>query len=110
MSGFRGDPRRLTEQADAFGEHAADAERAVAKLRDALESARDCWGADEVGERFAALHLPGVERALTALDELPARLGELGTKFSETAETYRRADDAAVERVDGVDGGQRERE
>ncbi|WP_017973394.1 WXG100 family type VII secretion target [Actinopolyspora halophila] len=107
MNGFRGDPRRLTEQAGAFGEHAADAERTVAELHDALESSRGCWGADEAGERFAALHLPGVQRALTALDELPGRLGELGTKFSETAETYRRVDDAAAERVDGVDGGQR---
>ncbi|SDQ86592.1 WXG100 family type VII secretion target [Actinopolyspora saharensis] len=107
MSGFRGDPRRLTEQAGAFGEHAAEAERTAAKLRDALESTRGCWGTDEVGERFADLHLPGAQRALVALDELPARLGELGTKFSETAETYRRVDDAAAERVDGADGGQR---
>ncbi|SFE27605.1 Uncharacterized conserved protein YukE [Actinopolyspora alba] len=105
MTGFHSELGKLTEHAGEFTEHAEHARRIRDELRTALEVSGDCWGSDEAGARFAELYLPGAERALRGLERLPDELAEMGTKLSEVAETYRRADEAAAERLDGIDAG-----
>lgn len=105
MTGFRGDPRKIAEHAGEFPGHAERARRIRDELRTALDATAGCWGSDEAGARFAELHLPGAERALTELERLPGGLDEMGTKLSEVAETYRLTDESAAERLDGIDTG-----
>ncbi|ASU77591.1 hypothetical protein CDG81_03870 [Actinopolyspora erythraea] len=103
MTGFHSDPRKLTEHAGEFPEHAERARRIRDELRTALDATAGCWGADEAGGRFAELHLPGAERALSELERLPDGLAEMGRNLAEVAETHRLADESAAERLDGLD-------
>ncbi len=94
MSGFRSDVDRLTARAHEFGDLAVQARRLADDLRRAVEATGECWGADEVGSRFAATHLPASRETLDRVERMSSRLGEMGGDLAGTARTYRDADEA----------------
>ncbi len=97
MTGFHGDVDRLSRQAEEFTELARRARRVAERAR--ADSSGDCWGSDEIGERFAAVHQPRAERALERLDAMPDGLAGMGEKLAEAARTYREVDEANAERI-----------
>ncbi|TDC96407.1 hypothetical protein E1161_02715 [Saccharopolyspora aridisoli] len=92
MGGFRSDIERLAQRAGEFEDLADQAQRIADTVRQAVESAGACWGDDEFGERFAAVHAPRADATLAAASALPGQLHALGRKFADTAETSRRTD------------------
>ncbi|MFC7341449.1 hypothetical protein [Saccharopolyspora griseoalba] len=104
MSGFRSDLASLSGRADEFAEHAERARRAAADLRRAVESAGQCWGRDEIGQRFAAAHRAPAEETLAAVEEIPGRLREMGDKLAATADTARSADLANADEIGRLAG------
>ena len=94
MNGFRVDSERLHAQAGEFGELAGQARRIADDLRHAVESAGQCWGNDEIGQRFAESHQRQAAQALDGLAALSGEFNGMGTKFAETASTHQQVDQA----------------
>ena len=104
MSGFRGDPGQLAKRAGEFEEHAGRAEGIAADLRQAVQAAGECWGADDIGASFAATHRDRADRALDGLGGMGARLRELGAEFGGAAAEYQRVDAGQAEELGRITG------
>lgn len=100
MNGFRTDLDGLTRSAGELDDLAGNADRIAEQLRSARESSAGCWGADEVGQRFAAKHEPRAQEAADAVGEIAERLRGFGGKVAESAATHRMADDAGAAELD----------
>ncbi|QGK71325.1 hypothetical protein GIY23_18980 [Allosaccharopolyspora coralli] len=96
MNGFRTDLDGLTRSAGELHDLAGQADRIAEQLRRAQEAGAGCWGADEVGQRFAAKHEPRAQEAADAVGGIAGSLRGLGGKFAESAATSRAADDAGA--------------
>lgn len=101
MSGFRADVDQLARRASEFEDLAGRARRIAADLRHAIEAAGECWGRDEVGQRFAAVHQQPAGNAIEHVEQLAGQLRAIGGNFAETAATYRRADATGVAELHG---------
>ncbi|MCE6999378.1 hypothetical protein LZG04_31895 [Saccharothrix sp. S26] len=93
MTGFRTDLARLTEGAADFTAFAERAGKIAGELGSALDSIGECWGADAIGQSFAASHVRPSGEALSGLTGLSAGFGGVGERFVETARTYREAEE-----------------
>jgi uncharacterized protein YukE len=93
LPGFRTDNARLVDRAADFSAHARTAEDIARSLRQALAETGQCWGSDDVGRSFAASHVEAANQTLRDVSSLPDRLGDVSTRFAETAATYQRAED-----------------
>jgi hypothetical protein len=89
MSGFRSDIGQLAKRATEFDDHAGRAEHLAQDLR---QSARPCWGDDEIGQCFAASHQPRAQQALDELNALSGQFRDMGAKFADTASDQQRVD------------------
>lgn len=92
MTGFRTDLARLAEGADDFTAFAERAGKIAAELGGALDSLGDCWGADAIGQSFAAGHVQPSGEVLSGLTGLSAGFGGVGERFADSARTYREAE------------------
>ncbi len=90
--GFRAETTRLITEAGRFDGLVTRVEAIHRDLADQLAAAGECWGTDEVGQSFAATHVPSAEEVLGALGGLPGKLGAVGGHFGDTARTYRAGD------------------
>ena len=90
--GFSVDNERLAQHAADFGAHADTAGDIAGALRQAVEATGSCWGSDEVGRSFAAGHVEAASQTLNHLGSLPERLGDVATRFADTAATYQQAE------------------
>ncbi|MFI9007446.1 hypothetical protein ACIGNX_09485 [Actinosynnema sp. NPDC053489] len=93
MTGFRTDLARLAEGADDFGAFAERAGKIAAELTGTLDSLGECWGADAIGQSFAAGHVRPSGEVLSGLTGLGAGFGGVGERFAETARTYREVEE-----------------
>lgn len=109
MNGFRSDNDGLTARAGEFDDLAGQARRIADDLRRAVEATGQCWGSDEVGQRFGTTHVPASQDALRRIEHLPTRLAQMGSKLADTARTYRDVDEgnAVVLGESAHPGGQR---
>ncbi|WP_018682386.1 hypothetical protein [Actinokineospora enzanensis] len=103
MDRFQADAARLADRAGHFDGYAERAGAIHRELADRLAAAGDCWGTDDVGHSFAAAHTAPADRTLTALGGLPARLGDVGGRFHDTAHAYRDTDTANATALDSAD-------
>ena len=92
MTGFRTDLARLAEGADDFTAFAERAGKIATELGGALDSLGDCWGADAIGQSFAAGHVRPSGEVLSGLTGLSAGFGGVGERFADTARTYGEAE------------------
>ncbi|MFJ6675328.1 WXG100 family type VII secretion target [Actinosynnema sp. NPDC091369] len=88
MTGFRTDLARLAEGAADFTAFAERAGKIAGELGGVLDSIGECWGADAIGQSFAASHVQPSGAALSGLSGLSAGFGGVGERFAETARTY----------------------
>lgn len=96
MTGFRSENDRLAERAGEFDDLAGQARRIADDLRRAVEADGRCWGSDEIGQRFAATHVPAGENALRRVERMSNGLAEMGSKLADTARTYHDVDEAGA--------------
>lgn len=92
MSGFRGEQDAVRGGARELDELAGRADRVAEELDRALRRTARCWGDDEIGARFAAVHREPSDAALRAVAEIGPRLRELGGRFTDTAADRQRVD------------------
>jgi hypothetical protein len=97
--GFEVDAERLASRAAQFEPLVGRMTAIHRNLNDALSTAGACWGTDAVGQSFGAVHATPADDALTRLSGLSDRLTSVSTRLTETAGTYRAADESAIERV-----------
>lgn len=94
--GFRADAERLAGRAGEFADLAERSGAIHRELADRLAAVGECWGADRVGESFAAAHLGPAEATLGELGALPGRLDDVGGRFADTARGYADGEAATV--------------
>ncbi|MER5393540.1 hypothetical protein [Saccharopolyspora sp. NPDC002686] len=105
MSGFRSDLGQLSKHAGEFEDLAGQAQKIADALRQAVESAGDCWGGDEIGASFAKAHCGPAEQALSDLGGMSERLRGMGSKFAAAADTTKQVDAANAEELRRIAGG-----
>ncbi|MEU4801920.1 hypothetical protein [Actinosynnema sp. NPDC023587] len=93
MSGFDTDLAKIDAGAADFGTFAERAGRIFGDLGGALDALGACWGDDAIGQSFASSHVRPAADALTGLGDLGAGFDGVGNRFTETARTYRAAED-----------------
>jgi hypothetical protein len=101
--GYEADVERLAGKAAQFEPLAGRVSAIHRQLVDALAADGPCWGADPVGQSFAAAHTGPADDAVTALLTLPDRLGSVGTRLSASASTYRGVETSTVEQFPVVE-------
>src|SRR5262245_20732484 len=72
---------------------------ALAGLREALATARECWGRDAVGASFGAGYGSLREQAEEAFDELSRGIAGMAGAFGSVADAAQAADRRAVGRL-----------
>ncbi|GGM66159.1 hypothetical protein GCM10012275_40910 [Longimycelium tulufanense] len=105
MNGFRVDDQRLAERAHQFDGLAERSGQIAEELNRALSGTGACWGSDEIGRSFAAVHAGPADDALGRLSGLADRLTDVGQRFAETARDYRAAESDAAARVRAIEHG-----
>ncbi|WP_436492138.1 WXG100 family type VII secretion target [Actinokineospora sp. HUAS TT18] len=96
------DPARLARDAAQFTALAERVEAIHRDLADQLTALGACWGADEIGQSFAAVHAAPATETLTAVGGLPARLGDVRDRFVSTAAAYAEGEQENVDRLGGL--------
>lgn len=96
MSGFETDLAKLTAGATDFGAFAERAGTIFGDLGGVLDSFGACWGSDAIGQSFATSHVQPSTDALTTLGDLSREFGGIGERLTETARTYRAAEDGTA--------------
>jgi uncharacterized protein YukE len=90
--GFEVEPAALRGAAGSFISE-ADALREVAtKLDQYLANLGPCWGADEVGQRFAADYQPAAATVLNNLSALSTGLHRIGAALRAIGDNYEHVD------------------
>ncbi|HEU5475807.1 MAG TPA: hypothetical protein VFV67_34655 [Actinophytocola sp.] len=102
--GFTADAGTLARQATEFPDLAARAGTVHRELTETLAGLGACWGADRVGQSFAATHTGPADATLGGLGALPDRLGSVGTRFADSAAAYQRQDAAGAVQIEAADG------
>lgn len=97
--GYDVDAGRLAEQASQFDPLSSRVAAIHRGLADALSTDGACWGTDQVGQSFSAVHAEPSDDVVARLSSLSERLGSVGTRLSDTASTYSAGEDDAVDRV-----------
>lgn len=97
--GYEVDVDRLAARAGQFEPLAGRIDAIHRTLTDALGAEGTCWGADVVGQSFAAAHAGPAADTESALSGLSGRITTVGTKLTETAATYGTGEHAAVEQL-----------
>lgn len=92
MTGFHTDLARLTEGARDFGVFAERAGKIAGDLGGVLDSVGACWGDDAIGQSFAEGHVGPAGDVLSGMGGLSAGFGGVGERLTETARTYREAE------------------
>jgi hypothetical protein len=104
MNGFEADAGRLTTQAGEFPGLADRAGAIHRELSGRLTELGACWGTDQVGQSFAAVHVEPADATFGRLGSLPGQLGSVGTRFAETGSAYRAQDATGAESFTGFHG------
>jgi hypothetical protein len=89
------DPDQLARRASDFEPLVTRLSGIHTSLTDALGAEGDCWGTDDVGRSFGAVHATPATSTLDSLSGLSTLLGSVGTRLSDSAATYRGTDDLA---------------
>jgi hypothetical protein len=97
--GFEADADQLAGKATQFEPLVGRLATIHRQLTDALAVDGPCWGADAVGQSFAAAHTTSADDTVTSLLTLPDRLGSVGTRLSASATTYQTVDTSAVDQL-----------
>lgn len=93
--GFAVDPEQLARKAADFEPLVGRLTGIHTALTEALGAEGECWGADDVGRSFGAVHTNPATTTIDSLSALSANLGSVGTRLSDSAATYRGVDDGA---------------
>lgn len=101
--GFVVDPEQLAKKAAEFEPLAGRMTGIHTALTDALGAEGDCWGADDVGRSFGAVHTGPATTTLDSLSSLSTNLGSVGTRLYDSAATYLGTDDGAGNRFRHVE-------
>jgi uncharacterized protein YukE len=97
--GFEVDADRLAARAAQFEPLVGRMGTIHRDLSSALSADGACWGGDAVGRAFSAVHTGAADDTVARLSALSERLGSVGTRLSETAETYRSVDRSGTEHL-----------
>ncbi len=84
--GMRMDPAGVRGGAAKIGNVGDDLKKVFDKLKAALDAEGDCWGRDEVGQKFADQYVPGQEGATEALPKVAKALAGIKTNLDNTVE------------------------
>lgn len=104
MNGYEADLERLSSGATEFTGYAQRAGEIASGLQGLLSGLGSCWGNDAAGQSFAAGHEKPAGDTFGLLGSLAEQLGDIGEKFTATAETYRHVEESnasAMRRLEG---------
>jgi hypothetical protein len=85
---FSVDAEQLAERAGRFAGLAERADRIHRDLAERLGTAGQCWGTDEIGASFAAVHAEPADETLSAMGGLSGKLTDVGDRFVSNASGY----------------------
>lgn len=97
--GFRVDAAGLAEHASQFAGLAERVDTIHRDLSDRLGALGECWGADEIGRSFGAVHAAPADEALTSLGGLAGKLGDVGERFTGNAAAYAEGEQDNIRRL-----------
>ncbi|HEX6352455.1 hypothetical protein [Actinophytocola sp.] len=97
--GFEVDADQLAARAAQFEPLVGRMGTIHKELTDALSADGACWGRDAVGQAFSSVHSGAADDTVARLSALSERLGSVGTRLSDTAETYRAVDQAGTDHL-----------
>jgi uncharacterized protein YukE len=97
--GFEVNADQLAARAAQFEPLVARLDTIHRNLADALSSDGACWGGDAVGQAFSAVHAGAADDTTARLAALSERLGSVGTRLSDTAQTYRATDQSGTDHL-----------
>jgi hypothetical protein len=100
--GFDVDAERLAGQASQFEPLSTRVAGLHRTLTEALSADGACWGTDAVGQSFSSVHAQSADDVVTRLSSLSGRLGDVGTRLSDTAATYGAGEDSALGHLDSA--------
>lgn len=101
--GYRADADRLASQGGLFEGLAERAAAIHRDLADVLDPLGRCWGTDQVGQSFAAVHSGPADNARGQLSGLSERLDSVGVRFTDTAAAYLDTETSGAERLRSAD-------
>jgi uncharacterized protein YukE len=90
--GFEVEPAALRGAAGSFDSEADELVEIGRKLDQYLANLGACWGADEVGLRFASAYSPAAATVLGNLTALSTGLQRIGAALRSVADNYERVD------------------
>ena len=93
-TGFSIEPAALAGAAGSFDGESDALDAAGAALDAHLASLAGCWGADSVGQRFAAAYVPAAEAVLDNIGALSCGLVRIAAALRAVAESYTAVDEA----------------
>ncbi|CRK59773.1 hypothetical protein [Alloactinosynnema sp. L-07] len=96
---LRVDAAKLARDAAQFTGFAERVEAIHRDLSDRLGAVGACWGTDEIGRSFAAVHAGAADQTLAAVGGLPARLSDIGERFASNAAAYVDGEQENVDRL-----------
>jgi len=101
--GYDVDAERLAGQASQFEPLSTRVAALHRTLTEALSANGACWGTDAVGQSFSAVHAQPADDVVARLSSLSGRLGDVGTRLSDTAATYTAGEDAALDHLNSAE-------
>jgi hypothetical protein len=101
--GYDVDAERLAGQASQFEPLSTRVAALHRTLTEALSADGACWGTDAVGQSFSAVHAQPADDVIARLSSLSGRLGDVGTRLSDTAATYTTGEDAALDHLNSAE-------
>jgi hypothetical protein len=96
--GYEVDAERLAGEARQFEPLSTRVAAIHRGLADALSDGA-CWGTDAVGQSFSAVHAQPADDLVSRLSSLSERLGSVGTRLADTAQTYGAGEQTAVDHL-----------
>jgi uncharacterized protein YukE len=90
--GFEVEPAALRGAAGSFESEADTLDHVRIKLDQFLAGLGPCWGADEVGQRFATAYQPAADTVLANMAALASGLNRIASALRGVADNYERVD------------------
>ncbi|WP_443678163.1 WXG100 family type VII secretion target [Nocardia spumae] len=92
MSTFKVDPAALRATEPKYNDVSDRVITAVQSLKQIVEAEGECWGADEIGEKFAKGYVDPAGKAVTTGGNLGAILSSMAGNMASAAETLQQQD------------------
>lgn len=93
MSTIEVDPEALRASRPAVTRAADKVLAALNTAKAAIEAEGECWGADDIGNKFAEKYEPGAEEGMAGIDLLSQAITAIATGIDAVASDFENQDD-----------------